>query len=55
MQLAGYPGEVLAAGSGGKDLDWNIHCCPCGSVLSDFQGKTKIAAITAIVTADVKR
>ena len=27
-----------------------LHCCPCQSVLSDFQGK-EIAATTAIVTA----
>ena len=23
----------------GFDPDWNIHCCPCGSVIPDFQGK----------------
>ena len=27
--------------------DWNIHLRPCWIVLHDFQGKTKIAAITA--------
>ena len=27
--------------------DWNIHLRPCWIVLYDFQGKTKIAAITA--------
>lgn len=26
--------------------------CPCGSVLSDFQGQKKVAATTAIVTAE---
>jgi len=26
--------------------DWNIHLRPCWIVLHDFQGKTKIAAIT---------
>lgn len=26
--------------------DWNIHCCPYGIVLYNFQGITKIAATT---------
>lgn len=30
-------------------------CCPCWIVLHSFQGKTKIAATTAIVTADALR
>ena len=34
----------------GLDSDWNIHCSPCKSALSDIQGK-EIAATTAIVTA----
>ena len=33
------------------DSDWNIHLSPCWIVLYNFQGKTKIAAITAIMTA----
>lgn len=34
----------------GLGSDWNIHCSPCKSALSDIQGK-EIAATTAIVTA----
>ena len=30
----------------GFNSDWNIHLRPCWIVLHDFQGKTKIAAIT---------
>ena len=30
----------------GLNPAWNIQCSPCRPVLSDFQGKTKIAAIT---------
>ena len=32
--------------------DRNIHCCPYWIVLHNFQRETKIAATTAIVTAD---
>ncbi len=27
--------------------DWYLHCCPCQSLLQDFQGQKKIAAATA--------
>ena len=36
------------------DSDRNIHLHPCRIMLHDFQGKTKIAAITAIMTAVTK-
>ena len=40
-------GNIYFANSFSFDLDWYIHCCPCWIVLHSFQGKMKIAVITA--------
>lgn len=38
-------GQANVCNISGLGSDWNIHCSPCKSALSDIQGK-KIAATT---------